>query len=193
MSTLPAGFYRHSDVVHLSRDLLGKFLMTDFGEGISGGMIIETEAYQGPEDRASHAYNNRRTKRTEVMFHNGGVAYVYLCYGMHHLFNIVTNIEGVPHAVLIRAIRPTDGIDIILARRKKAKIDKNLTAGPATVTQALGIKTSHNGALLTKPPIWIEDREITVMPDQIKTGKRVGIDYAGKDAHLPWRFQLMKE
>jgi DNA-3-methyladenine glycosylase len=127
------------------------------------------------------------------MFHNGGIAYVYLCYGMHHLFNIVTHVEGIPHAVLVRAIRPTDGLDIILARRKKKKIDKSLTAGPATVTQALGIKIVHNGIPLTKPPIWIEDRGIPVMPDQVKAGKRIGIDYAGKDALLPWRFQLKND
>ena len=193
MKIIPAEFYLQDDVVQLSRDLVGKFLMTDFGEGVTGGMIVETEAYRGPEDRASHAYNNRRTARTEVMYKKGGIAYVYLCYGMHHLFNVVTNVDGIPHAILIRAIVVSDGLDIILKRRHKTCLDKTVTSGPATVTQALGIKTSHNGISLRKKPIWIEDRGIRIRRGEMVAGKRVGIDYAGEDALLPWRFQLKKE
>src|SRR6185437_5047411 len=112
---------------------------------ITGGMIIETEAYRAPEDRASHAFGNRRTKRNEVMYHDGGRAYVYLCYGLHALFNVVTNEEGIPHAILIRAIKPEIGVEEMLRRRKKSKVDKTLASGPGTVSQALGITTKHNG------------------------------------------------
>ena len=115
-------------------------------------MIIETEAYAGPEDKASHAYGNRRTKRTEVMFHKGGVAYVYLCYGIHSLFNVVTNQEGTPHAVLIRAIQPEIGIETMLKRRGKTKLDNTLTNGPGSLAKALGIGLKHNGVKLISPP-----------------------------------------
>ncbi|NGX42578.1 MAG: putative 3-methyladenine DNA glycosylase [Chlamydiae bacterium] len=193
MKILSQEFYIQDDVVQLSRDLLGKFLMTNLEGDITGGMIIETEAYRGPEDKASHAYGNRRTKRTEAMFQKGGICYVYLCYGMHNLFNIVTNIEGTPHAILVRAIWPTDGIENMLHRRKKTNVDSTLANGPGTVTQALGIDTSHNGMLLTKQSIWVEDRGIKIHSKNIAVGPRIGIDYAKEDALLPWRFRLKKE
>ena len=151
---------------------------------------MEAEAYAGPEDRASHAYNGRRTSRTEIMFQEGGVAYVYLCYGIHHLFNIVTNVEGIPHAVLIRAIVPIDGIDLMLRRRDKKAVISKLTGGPGTVTQALGIHTTHSGTDLTGHQIWLEDRGIVVPDDQITAGPRVGVNYAGEYTTKPWRFRL---
>lgn len=188
MGILPLEYYNDPDVLHLSADLLGKYLITNIGGKLTGGMIIETEAYRGPEDRASHAYNLKRTKRNEVMYWPGGTAYVYQCYGIHALFNIVTNVEETPHAILVRAIKPEIGIEIMMKRRGKEKVDKTLAGGPGTLTQALGITTKHNGSLLTGPSIWIEDRGVVIPKDKIITGPRVGIDYAGEDAALPWRF-----
>lgn len=190
MGKIPKKFYQGNDVVKISKELLGKVLCT-FIDGIyTSGIITETEAYEGEIDKASHAYNNRRTKRTEIMFGEGGIAYVYLCYGIHHLFNIVTHTADIPHAVLIRAIKPLEGIDKILERRKKDKVTANLTAGPGTVSEALGIKTKHTGTDLTGDLIWLEDRKIKINPKDIVTGPRVGIDYAGDHAHWPYRFRI---
>lgn len=190
MKTLPLKYYKHHDVVFLSRDLLGKYLFTHIGSKITGGMIIETEAYRAPEDRASHAFGNRRTKRNEVMYHEGGTSYVYQCYGIHALFNVVTNQADVPHAILIRAIKPEFGVEEMLRRRKKEKVDKTLSGGPGTVAQALGITLKHNGLKLTGPEIWIEDRGVVVAAEMILAGPRIGVDYAGEDALLPWRFRI---
>lgn len=190
MNILPLHYYANPDVVSLAEDLIGKYLFTDFDQQLTGGMIIETEAYRGPEDRASHAYGNRRTPRNEVMYKQGGVAYVYLIYGIHYLFNVVTNIAEVPHAILIRAIQPEVGIDTMLKRRNKTTIDKTLTGGPGTLTKALGIDRQHNGSLLTQPPIWIENRGVVIPKEKMIVGPRVGIDYAKEDALLPWRFRL---
>jgi DNA-3-methyladenine glycosylase len=189
MTILPLEYYRHEDVLFLSQDLLGKFLVTHIGGSITAGMIVETEAYCAPEDRASHAYGYRRTRRNEVMYHAGGVCYVYRCYGIHALFNVVTNGIDHPHAILIRAIEPTDGIPVMLQRRHKTTLEKTLTAGPGALTQALGIDTSHNGLLLTGEPIWIEDRGIK-LAHEIVSSPRIGVEYAGPDSLLPWRFYL---
>lgn len=188
MTVLPLEYYKHDDVLHLSKDLLGKFLLTKIGPVVTGGMIIETEAYRAPEDRASHAYGNRRTKRNAVMYGEGGVSYVYQCYGLHFLFNIVTNEHEIPHAILIRALKPLVGIEEMLKRRKKSKLDRTLTNGPGTITQALGITKAHNGLPLIGPEIWLEDRGVNVSEEDIVAGPRIGIDYAGEDALLPWRF-----
>ena len=190
MSKLLREFYVRPSVVQIAKDLLGKYLLTRLEDTVTGGMIVETEAYAGPEDRASHAYNSRRTSRTEIMFHEGGVAYVYLCYGIHHLFNIVTNVEGIPHAVLIRAIEPTDGVELMLHRRNMKEVSLKLSGGPGTLTQALGIKTTHTQTDLTGEQIWLEDRGFLVPEDEIIAGPRVGVSYAGEDAENPWRFQL---
>ncbi len=190
MSKLLREFYVRPSVVQIAKDLLGKYLLTLLEDTATGGMIVETEAYAGPEDRASHAYNSRRTSRTEIMFHEGGVAYVYLCYGIHHLFNIVTNVEGIPHAILIRAIEPSDGIDQMLLRRNMKEVSPKLSGGPGTLTQALGIKTTQTQTDLTGEQIWLEDRGFLVPEDEIIAGPRVGVSYAGEDAENPWRFQL---
>ena len=145
MSVLKQEYYQQEDVLYLSRDLLGKILMTRIDDKITGGVIVETEAYRGPEDKASHAYGNRRTKRNEVMYHEGGICYVYRCYGIHTLFNVVTNRKDIPHAILIRAIEPLVNIEEMALRRKKLKIDSTLTSGPGSVSQALGIDVLHNG------------------------------------------------
>lgn len=190
MPKLPLTFYQQDDVLDISRKLLGKYLFSCFDNKLTGGMIIETEAYRGPEDRASHAYGMRKTKRTEVMYQTGGICYVYLCYGIHSLFNVITNQEGIPHAILIRAIQPLVGIETMLQRRHKQKIDCNLTSGPGTLTQALGINVMHNGLPLNGSRIWIEDKGIQIQKSEIEELPRVGVDYAGEDALLPWRFRL---
>jgi DNA-3-methyladenine glycosylase len=184
MAKLTKDFYLRSDVVDISKDLLGKLLYTRVNGFVTAGIITETEAY------ASHAYNNRRTRRTEVMFAEGGISYVYLCYGMHHLFNVVTNQKDIPHAVLVRAIKPLKGIDEMLRRRQLVKPNEKMTSGPGTASQALGITTSLSGMSLHSDVIWIEDQGITVNENQIITGPRIGVDYAGEDALLPYRFVL---
>jgi DNA-3-methyladenine glycosylase len=189
VNPLPIDFYRKKDVVGISRKLLGKALFTSFRGSVTGGLIIETEAYAGPEDKASHAYGNRRTKRTEVMFAAGGVAYVYLCYGMHALFNVVVNQEGVPHGVLIRALMPTHGIKEMVKRRG-VDLPSQLCSGPGKLTSALGISVAYSGHCLNRSPIWIEDVGYKVAPKSIITGPRVGIDYAQEWVDRPWRFQI---
>lgn len=195
---LEKDFYLREDVVQISKELLGKYLFTKIDGKLSAGIITETEAYAGITDKASHAYNNRRTNRTEIMFAEGGVSYVYLCYGIHHLFNVVTNYKDEPHAVLIRAIKPVEGLKTILERRRleasKINIEnvlngkKKIAGGPGTVSQALGIHTRHTGLDLTGNIIWIEDRGIPVNTKDIIIGPRIGVDYAGEDAKLPYRF-----
>jgi DNA-3-methyladenine glycosylase len=183
-------FYLRNDVVAISRELLGKVLCTNINGVRTEAIITETEAYAGIADKASHAYGDRRTKRTEPMYGPGGTAYVYLCYGIHHLFNVVTNDEGVPHAVLVRAGKPVEGLDEILLRRNRTKVDKTLMGGPGTVSQALGIKTDMTGTSLRGRRIWIEDRGMTVLDKDISVGPRVGVDYAEEDAARPYRFAL---
>jgi DNA-3-methyladenine glycosylase len=190
MPKLKRYYYHQEDVVAVARDLLGKTLCTRIGGKVTCGIITETEAYAGVGDKASHAFGGRRTARNEVMYGKGGIGYVYLCYGLHHLFNVVTNKARVPHAVLIRAIRPTVGIETILRRRKQKALAKNTAGGPGTVSQALGITTRLNGEDLTGDRIWLEDTGIKVREEQVVAGPRVGIDYAGDDAKLPYRFIL---
>ena len=187
---LPESFYLHDDVVSIARDLLGKVLCTDIDGDVTRVMITETEAYAGVHDRASHAYGNRRTKRTAPMFERGGIAYVYLCYGIHHLFNVVTADAGTPHAVLIRAGRVFDGGDVIAARRGLSIGDKRLLAGPGSLAKGLGIHTRDSGVALSGSRIWIEDHDLAVSANDVRVGPRVGIDYAGEDAALPYRFIL---
>ena len=185
---LSRDFYLRNDVVQVSRELLGKYLFTKLNGTTTAGIITETEAYAGITDRASHAYGGRRTRRTEIMYAEGGTAYVYLCYGIHHLFNVVTNKKDIPHAVLIRAVSPEKGIETILKRRKQNRLHRKIAVGPGTVSQALGIHTGHSGENLLGSKIWIEDRGITMKEKEVIAGKRVGVDYAGKDALLPYRF-----
>ncbi|MDD5677800.1 MAG: DNA-3-methyladenine glycosylase [Kiritimatiellae bacterium] len=187
---LALDFYRRPDVVRISRDLLGQYLFTRIdGRTVAGGRIVETEAYAGATDRASHAYGNRRTRRTAVMYSAGGVAYVYLCYGLHALFNVITGVEGIPDAVLIRALEPTHGISVMLKRRGRACLDRKLTAGPGVLSQALGITVLHSGQSLLGDEIWLE-KGIKLRPEQVVATTRIGVDYAGADAKLPWRFRM---
>jgi DNA-3-methyladenine glycosylase len=189
MAKLERAFYADKDVLKVAKALLGKVLVTEIAGVRTSGRIVETEAYNGVVDRASHAWNNRRTNRTEIMFGPGGVAYVYLCYGIHHLFNVVTNSEDVPHAVLVRGLEPLEGIDHMLFRCGKQKLDHTLTAGPGSLSKALGITTALTGQSLLGDVIWIEDAPPVPKKD-IVAGTRVGVAYAMEDAYLPYRFSV---
>lgn len=181
-------FYHRNDVTKIARELLGKILVTFFDNVLTAARIVETEAYKGVIDKASHAYGNRRTNRTEVMYANGGRAYVYLCYGIHHLFNVVTNVQDVPHAILIRAAEPLTGIEDMLIRTKKTKADYTLTKGPGNVSKALGIYKHHTAMELTGEHIFIADDGYKVPKQSIVATPRIGVDYAAEDALLPYRF-----
>ncbi len=186
---LNPSFYQRDDVCLIARELLGKVLVTKLDGRCCKAIITETEAYNGRVDKAAHSFGNRRTARTEVMYHQGGVAYVYLCYGIHHLFNVVTNQEGLADAVLIRACEPLEGTVHMLERRKMQKPAPRLTSGPGSMAQALGIKTDYSGTDLQSDWLYIENAP--VLPDEaIHHTTRIGVDYAGEDALLPWRYYM---
>jgi DNA-3-methyladenine glycosylase len=185
---IPFSYYLNSDVIFLAKDLLGKVLYTQIDGEITSGIIVETEAYFGIQDKASHAYGGRRTDRTETLYSQGGVSYVYLCYGIHHLFNIVSSVEGEPHAVLIRAIEPLTGKDIMETRRNMPASKAAISAGPGSAAKALGIDRSFNKKDLGGEEIWLEDHGIRYSENQIAALPRVGVAYAQEDALLPWRF-----
>ncbi len=198
MQIIPGSFYQRENVVVVAKELLGKFLFTRIDGVVTGGIIVETEAYAGVIDRASHAFGNRRTARTEVMYSEGGTAYIYLCYGIHSLFNVVTNKKDVPDAVLIRGIKPLTGMDTMLRRAGKTLMDKDFGNGPGKISKILGIHFMFSGTNLTKKPsgkfeqgIWLEDDGRKVAQESIKTGPRIGVEYAGKDALLPYRFRIL--
>jgi DNA-3-methyladenine glycosylase len=187
MNKLPREFYTRSDVLEVARDLLGKKLVVPNRNGARvAGIIVETEAYRGPEDRASHAYGGRRTQRTETMYGLGGTAYVYFVYGMYNQFNVVTNIKDVPHAVLVRALEPIEGLDVI-RRRRAGRSEYELTSGPGRLCIALGIDRGLDKADLLGDRVWIEEAP-SISPRQIARGPRIGIDYAEKWITKPWRF-----
>ncbi|MDY0217523.1 MAG: DNA-3-methyladenine glycosylase [Bacteroidales bacterium] len=187
---LPKSFYLQEDVVSIARQLIGKVLYTNIDGIITAGIISETEAYEGTTDKASHAFGNRRTKRTETMFAEGGIAYVYLCYGMYELFNVVTNIKDIPHAVLIRGIIPYEGLEAMAQRRGVEKIKQKDVNGPGKLSKALSISRDLNEFDLNSDVIWIEDKGVQIDYNQIVTDKRIGINYAEEDALLPYRFFL---
>lgn len=185
---LDNSFYDRPDVVRIARQLLGKVLVTELEGGRTSGRIVEVEAYNGVVDRASHAWSGRRTRRTEVMYREGGTAYVYLIYGIHHLFNVVTNKKDIPHAVLVRALEPLEGIPLMLKRTGKVKPDHSLTRGPGNLSRAMGLATLHTGYSLYEGEIYIGDDGLRVRPAEIVATPRIGVDYAGPDALLPYRF-----
>jgi len=187
MSVLPDSFYARTNVTQIARQLLGKKLITNVLGGRSGGIIVETEAYSFRE-RGCHAYDNRMTNRNKVMFETGGVAYVYLCYGIHHLFNVVTNKKGMADAVLVRALQPVEGEEWMLKRMKATSLTR-ITSGPGKLTKALGIDRTFDGKYLNSTEVWIEEG-VNVSSRQVVSSARVGIDYAGEDALLPWRFSI---
>ncbi|AXY76097.1 DNA-3-methyladenine glycosylase [Paraflavitalea soli] len=188
MKKLEQHFYNRADVLKIARELLGKVIVTTFQGQFTSGRIVETEAYAGEVDRASHAWGGRRTNRTEVMYGLGGTAYVYLCYGIHQMFNVVTNQQGIPHAILIRAVEPLEGIEIMLQRTGKKKLDNTLTKGPGNVGKALGFFTRHTGLSLLGDELFIADDQFRVKKGDILATPRIGVDYAGDDAALPYRF-----
>lgn len=185
---LEPSFYTRNNVVSVAKSLIGKLLVTN-NKGLStSGIIVETEAYSWRE-RGCHAYGGKKTARNEVMFEQGGRAYVYLCYGVHNLFNVVTNQQGVADAVLIRAIEPVTGLENMYRRRGQVSLYQ-LTSGPGKLTRALGIDRTYNGKVLYDNDVWIEDIGMKINSKHIEAGKRIGIDYAGDDANLPWRFMM---
>jgi DNA-3-methyladenine glycosylase len=187
MNKLPSEFYTRSDVLEVARDLLGQKLVVPTQNGTRvAGIIVETEAYRGPQDRASHAYNGRRTKRTETMYGVGGTAYVYFVYGMYNQFNVVTNVADVPHAILVRSVEPAEGLEIMRARRP-GRSEYALTSGPGRLCLAMGIDRKLDKADLLGERVWIEEA-VSISPRQIARGARVGIDYAEDWIKKPWRF-----
>lgn len=189
MRKLPLSFYLREDVVTIAKELLGKVLVTTWDNEITSGRIVETEAYAGELDRASHA-SKGRTERTEVMYRSGGQAYVYLCYGIHQMFNIVTSQEGEPHAVLIRAVEPMEGKEIMLERTGKKKLDETVTSGPGQIGKAFGFHTTQCGLSLLSDELYIADDGFKVKKEDIVSSPRIGVDYAGEHAEWHYRFYL---
>ncbi len=190
MPKLEQSFYTNPNVVQIAQNLIGCKLCTNINGTFTAGIIVETEAYNGRTDKACHAYPNKKTPRTQVMYKKGGVAYIYFVYGMHYLFNVVTNQKEFADAVLIRAIEPTDGLEEMYIRREMNKNGKLLTGGPARLAQALGIDKQLNRASLVGNKVWIESRN-SDFDSKIEATKRIGVDYSGEDAHLPWRFFII--
>ena len=190
MKKLTKEFYQRSDVLKVAKELLGKILVSNWNGIITSGRIVEVEAYAGINDMASHAHGGRKTARNEVMYAEGGMAYVYLCYGIHHLFNVVTHTREIPHAVLVRAIEPAKGIELMLERTGKKISDNTLTRGPGNVSKALGIYTSHSGHSLLSSQLYIADDGFILSKNEIGSSPRIGVDYAGKDAALAYRFYV---
>jgi DNA-3-methyladenine glycosylase len=188
---LPREFYLGSDVVALAKQVLGKVICSNVDGHFCSAVIVEAEAYKAPDDKASHAWNNRRTARTEIMYRRGGVAYIYLCYGIHHLFNIVTGPADSAHAILLRGVEPLEGTEIMLRRRNMDEMAPRLAAGPGSLSQAMGFYTKYTGEdLVEGRRYWLEDRGIQIDPGKILASPRVGVQYAGESALWPWRFRL---
>lgn len=182
-------FYTRTNVLTVARDLLGKLLVVPATNGKRvSGMIVEVEAYRGPEDRASHAFGGRRTKRTETMYQPGGLAYVYFVYGMYYQFNVVSNVEDVPHAILVRAVQPVEGIDL-MRKRRHTQPDHNLTSGPGKLCIAMGIDRELDRADLLGNRVWLEEYQ-RIPAAQISKGPRIGINYAEEWVDKPWRFWI---
>jgi DNA-3-methyladenine glycosylase len=190
MKKLPLSFYQRKNVIHVAKELLGKILVTNWNGIITSGRIVECEAYAGVIDKASHAAGGRRTARNEIMYGEGGYAYVYLCYGIHHLFNVVTSFKEEPHAVLIRALDPLEGVPEMLLRTHKNKFDETLTRGPGNVSKALGIFTKHTGMSLLDDKLFIANDGGKYSKKEIAASPRIGVEYAGADALLPYRFYV---
>ena len=191
MRKLGIDFYQRSNVLTIAKELLGKVLVTKWDGIETSGRIVEVEAYNGIIDKASHASGGRRTQRNEVMYGKGGVAYVYLCYGIHHLFNVVTNEQETPHAILIRALEPLKGIDTMLKRTNKKQLDHTLTRGPGNVSKALGISFKlHSGHSLLSKDLFIAEDNFVLNKKEVASSPRIGVDYAGDDANLPYRFYI---
>jgi len=189
---LDRSFYTRDDVCLIAKELLGQFLCVENGGLVFKAMIVETEAYKGPEDKASHAYNNRRTKRTSTMFKTGGTSYVYLCYGIHQMMNVVTSNEEQPHAILLRAAQPMNHIPILADQFKSRKKSALLLSGPGNLCKGLRITKEYNNLdLVNSNKIWIESIQNSKSSVfSIVESPRVGIAYAKEYANEPWRFRI---
>jgi DNA-3-methyladenine glycosylase len=190
MKKIPLSFYTRKDVVAIAKDLIGKIIVTNFDGSLTSGRIVETEAYVAVTDKASHSFGGKRTARNEHMYAAAATAYVYICYGLHQMMNIVTNDKDIPDAVLIRAVEPMEGIDIMLKRTGKITLDKTLTRGPGNVGKAFGIFKQHSGNYLLGNKIYLMDDNIKINKEQIGTSVRIGVESAGADSLLPYRFYL---
>ncbi len=187
---IPVNYFLNDDVLFIAEDLIGKYLFTVIDGQISGGIITETEAYKGTNDRASHAFGGKHTSRNEIMYAEGGVVYIYLCYGIHYLLNFVTNKATIPDAVLIRSIFPTHGEELMLKRSGKNQITPDIGNGPGKVTKLLGITLAENGIAIPSDKIWLEERGLSINKENIQRTSRIGVSYAKEDALLPYRFVL---
>ncbi|MGQ0740095.1 MAG: DNA-3-methyladenine glycosylase [Bacteroidota bacterium] len=190
MKKLPKEFYLQTNVLTVAKELLGKILVTKWEGDETSGRIVEVEAYKGTTDKASHAYGGKRTLRNKVMYAGGGVAYIYLCYGIHHLVNVVTNLQDTPHAILIRAAEPVKGTETMLIRTGKKKSDYTLTRGPGNLSKALGLHIDKSGWSLRSKEFFIADDGLTYSKKEIASSPRIGVDYAEEDALLPYRFYV---
>jgi DNA-3-methyladenine glycosylase len=190
MKKVPLSFYNRKDVVQIAKELLGKIIVTNLKGRITSGRIVETEAYIGIVDKASHSFGGKRTARNEHMYSAPGTAYIYICYGMHQMLNIVTNEKEIPDAVLIRAIEPLEGIDIMLKRTGKKVLDKTLTRGPGNVGKSLGIFKHHSGLYLLDEEIYLLDDSKKISEEEIGVSKRIGVESAEEDGLLPYRFYV---
>lgn len=190
MKKLTIDFYNRKNVLQIAKDLLGKILTTNLEGNITSGRIVETEAYIGLTDKASHSWAGKRTVRNEHMYATAGTGYIYICYGIHQMFNVVTNEKEIPDAVLIRAVDPVEGIESMLRRTGKQTLDYTLTKGPGNVGKALGIHKIHSGVSLLQHTIFITADDFMLDEVTIGSSKRIGVDYAGDDALLPYRFYI---
>lgn len=189
MKKLPVHFYNRPDVLLIARELIGKIIVTSWNGVVTSGRIVESEAYDGVTDRASHAFGGRRTNRNETMYAAPGTAYVYICYGIHHLFNVITNKKEIPHAVLIRSLEPLSGIDVMSERRRK-KPDFSITKGPGSLSVALGISKKHDGYSLNSHELYIADDGFRYSENQIACSPRIGVESAREAAKFPYRFYV---
>lgn len=187
---LPPSFYDRPDVILIAKELLGKIVVTQINHQFTSGRIVETEAYVGIKDKASHSYGGRRTRRNEHMYAPAGTAYIYICYGMHQMLNVVTNRKEIPDAILIRAIEPIEGIQTMLERTGKKPADFTLTRGPGNVGKALGITTDFSGVSLMGDTIYLCNDGFQPTEADIGNSKRIGVEGAGEDALLPYRFYI---
>jgi DNA-3-methyladenine glycosylase len=188
---LPLEFYQRPDVLTIARELLGKHVCTRIDGELTTGRIVETEAYRHEGDPSITLHLQRKARQAQALYQPGGHAYLYTVYRVHTLFNLTVNDDAHPDAVLIRAIEPLEGVEIMLRRRGLAKLARNLTAGPGVLSQALGLTPALNGELLTGPQIWLEDASEIIDSENITASSRVGLEYAGEEAvALPWRFRL---
>lgn len=191
MKKLTPDFYDRKDVVSIAKELLGKIVVTNIDGKHSSGRIVETEAYVGLTDKASHSFAGRRTPKNEHMYNMAGTAYVYICYGMHQMLNVVTNKKDIPDAILIRAIDPINGIDVMLKRTGKPVFNHTLTKGPGNVGKSLGVSKKYSGKNLQEDEIYICLDQASDIPEElIGISKRIGVESAGKDALLPYRFYI---